>query len=173
MKRLGLLLACMWLVAAAGATQATLDPIAAELAVAALTNQFRARQGLSTLVMNPFLQRAARSHSQEMARLDYFDHLSPVAARRYPWDRLNLAGADADSVSENLFMATGHDMDMVPVLAVKSWQLSPEHRANLMDPAKTSVGVGIWVQGRDIYVTQMLTSEVSGFSGTELPPCRP
>lgn len=134
---------------------------AAELQVATLTNNVRRAHGLRPLSFNLYLQRAASSHSYEMCARGYFDHISPVPGRHYPWDRLNRVGVDADGVSENIYMASGYPLCDVPAMAIDSWLRSPEHRANLFDPAKSEVGVGLFVHAGTIYVTQMLSSAVS------------
>lgn len=133
----------------------------AEQQIVALSNAFRQKHGLPALVVSGPLRSAARTHSEEMARLGYFDHESPNAARRYPWDRVALAGADADSMSENIFEANGTAMAQIPALALQSWENSAEHRANLLDPTKTHVGVGIASNGKHILVTQVLSSPVT------------
>lgn len=160
MGRLRVLLAVVWLLSLQGSSSES-ETAAAELQVAALTNNVRHSRGLRPLTFNSYLQRAARSHSQEMFVRGYFDHVSPMPGRRYPWDRLNRVGVDADSVAENLYMAVGHPLSDVPSMAIASWLGSPEHRENLFDPHKSQIGVGLWVQGDTIYVTQMLSSAVS------------
>lgn len=136
-----------------------------EKRVVDLTNQVRLKYHLGELRPNDYLARAARSHSEEMARLNFFDHLSPNAARKYPWDRVNLMGADADAIAENLYLAEGYQMVEIAPMAIRSWENSPEHRHNLLDPAMTSVGVGVAVHGGQIYVTQVFSSDV-----TPMPP---
>lgn len=157
MVRLALLLAVLTLVALADAP-APLEPV--EDRVVVLSNEFRARNGLPPLQSNPSLARAARSHSDEMAHLNYFDHESPTLGRRYPWDRVNLLGSDADAISENLYLAEGYPLDQVAAMALHSWENSPDHRHNLLDPKVTNVGVGIALHGGQIYVTQVFSSAV-------------
>ena len=140
-------------------SQGTVDSFEGQ--VVNLSNEVRQRNGLPSLVANPYLSRAARSHSEEMARLNFFDHESPTLARRFPWDRVNQAGADADAISENIYLAEGYPLPEVPAMAVHSWEVSPQHRHNLLDPAVTSIGVGIAQVGGQIYVTQVFASPVA------------
>lgn len=132
-----------------------------ELQLIARTNQFRQQNSLPPLVPSSALRTAAHTHSEEMARLGYFEHESPVAARRYPWDRVALAGADADSIAENIFEAVGAPATEVAAVAQRSWENSPEHRANMLDVTKTHVGVGVFISGKHIFVTQVLSSPVT------------
>lgn len=132
-----------------------------EARVVALSNEFRARNGLPSLQSNPTLCQAARSHSDEMAHLNYFDHESPTLARRFPWDRVNQVGADADAISENLYLVEGYPLNVVAGMAVHSWENSPDHRHNLLDPAVSNVGVGIATHGGQVYVTQVFSSAVT------------
>ena len=134
---------------------------AVEQQVVARTNQFRQQNSLPPLVPSSALRTAARTHSEEMAKMGDFEHESPVAARRYPWDRVALAGADADSIAENIFEAVGAPMSEVAAVAERTWENSAEHRANMLDATKTHVGVGVFISGKHIFVTQVLSSPVT------------
>jgi len=145
------------------AADATLS--GAEAQIVKLSNQQRARLGLPLLEADSTLAAVSRGHSEEMARLNYFEHESPTPGRRDPWDRANLAGVDSDEFGENLFFAEGSPVAKTATLAVTAWMKSPGHRANLLSPNYTRVGVGLSVYKKQVYVTQL-------FSGT-LEPYRP
>lgn len=110
------------------------DP-AAEQRMLELVNQERARQGLPPLVMDEALREVARRHSEEMFRLSYFAHTSPVTGS--PADRLNAAGIRYTVAGENLAYA--------PAVQVAHDGLmnSPDHRKNILSPDFSRVGIGV------------------------------
>jgi uncharacterized protein YkwD len=77
----------------------------------------------------------ARQHGEEMFQLGYFAHDSPVTGT--PGDRI--AAADIQAV------ATGENLAYAPSLRVAHEGLmnSPGHRANILNPAFTRLGIGV------------------------------
>ena len=65
-------------------------------------NVERCAQGLSTLAPIPGLNAAATQHAQDMARLDFFDHVSPVPGRETLANRLAPTGVSLSRIAENL-----------------------------------------------------------------------
>lgn len=110
------------------------DP-ASEARMLQLVNAERANNGLQPLVLDPRLVGAARAHSEEMFRLSYFAHDSPVAGS--PFDRMQRAGVRFDLAGENLAYAP--DVDS----AHRGLMNSPEHRRNILTPGFRHVGIGI------------------------------
>lgn len=78
------------------------DPVA-ERQLLDLVNEERAQRGIGALVADERLVSVARSHSEEMFRLKYFSHESPVSGS--PFDRLKAAGITYSRVGENLAYA--------------------------------------------------------------------
>jgi len=95
-------------------------------------NAARKSHGLPALRVDVHLVRAARGHSADMMRRQYFAHGS-VAARAVA------AGARGPLFGEDLAWATGLTAQWV----VDHWLASPEHRAILLRPSFRRVGVGI------------------------------
>lgn len=56
----------------------------------ALVNQERAKAGCAPLRVQPALAKAARLHSLDIGRYDYFSHVSRDG--RTPWDRIQARG---------------------------------------------------------------------------------
>src|SRR5438105_1347622 len=54
------------------------DEAAAEQAMLGEINRVRAAHGLSAVTLDRALSSVARKHSEEMNRLHFFDHMSPV-----------------------------------------------------------------------------------------------
>ena len=135
------------------AQQVSTNSFAAE--VLRLTNQERASRGLAPLTNHSALAAAAAGHSQEMLDLGYFSHTSLTSGRSNPQDRVRQAGANPGLVAENIFQASGYDVNQVAQLAVDNWLESPGHRRNMLDPNATHLGVGFAEQNGTVAVTQV------------------
>ena len=104
-----------------------------ETALLRQMNVVRAQHGLGRLTFDPTLGRAARSHSRSMLASNVFAH-GAFGSRMLQFGvRGSLAG-------ENLAWGTG--TSGTPQGVVAAWLASPEHRANLLRPSFTRVGVG-------------------------------
>jgi len=101
-----------------------------------LTNIERANAGLSPLRLDTDLMMAARFKSQSMGQLNYFAHTHPVFGAFYNMPR-EMFGIDIRS--ENL--AIWH---RTPAGVVNGWMSSPDHRAAILNPAFTELGVGFY-----------------------------
>ena len=95
-------------------------------------NAVRTSHGLAPLRVDVRLVRAARGHSADMMRRQYFAHGS-VAARALA------AGARGPIFGEDLAWGTGATAQWV----VSRWLASPSHRAVLLRPGFRRVGIGI------------------------------
>lgn len=105
-------------------------------AVLELTNKARAGEGLGSLEYNATLERAAQAKADDMAARKYFSHTTPDG--KTPWTFFEAAGYAYQSAGENLAV---HFADVEPLQ--DAWMNSPGHRANIMSPKYTEMGVGI------------------------------
>lgn len=107
-----------------------------------LLNRQRAQHGLPPLRENGILDATSQQHSDEMVRLDYFEHDAPDG--RSVEDRLRAAGysrgANA-SAGENI--AYGAGKLATPAEIVAAWMRSPPHRADILRAAFTEIGIGV------------------------------
>ncbi len=110
------------------------DPVAEEQ-MFELVNEERAAQGLGKLAWDARLVAVARQHSEEMLRLKYFAHDSPVTGS--PFDRLKAAGIDYTVAGENLAYAQS------VTVAHRGLMDSPGHRAIILRPEFTRIGIGV------------------------------
>ncbi|MGW0613148.1 CAP domain-containing protein [Streptomyces sp. NPDC002788] len=118
-------------------------------AVTDLTNRERARAGLLPLTVDPLLTSAAQAHSTDMVARAFYAHTAPDGSR--PWDRAAAAGSTRRSIGENI--ACGQRS---PAEVVEGWINSPGHRANILDPGFTHIGIGFAGGGRaGTYWTQL------------------
>ena len=134
-----------------------------EARIVALSNAARQAAGLAPLRPDERLRTAARAHSGEMQARGYFSHTSPVGSHATPRDRAWIAGFAWLDLGENIFAAEGLDVRdeaRAARLAVEGWLSSPSHRANLLTPDFTAIGVGVSVKGRGFHATQVLGREV-------------
>ena len=117
-------------------------------------NRVRAEHGLPLLHADPYLQRAARAHSREMLGSNVFAH-GAFATRMAQYKvRGHLAG-------ENLAWGTGVRGTAQGILA--AWLASPEHRANLLRPSFTRVGLGDLVGSfRGYHGAHVVTADFAG-----------
>ncbi|OPF78890.1 stress protein [Streptomyces antioxidans] len=103
--------------------------------VIALTNTHRAAARLAPLAPDPRLTAAAQAHSDDMVARDFYSHTGPEGHQ--PWDRARAAGATHRGIGENI--ACGQRS---PEEVVRGWMDSPGHRANILKPDFTHIGVG-------------------------------
>ncbi|WP_151482929.1 CAP domain-containing protein [Streptomyces albicerus] len=114
-------------------TPAGLAQTAAE--VVALTNAERAAAGLPPLAGDQLLTSAAQAHSADMVARAFYSHTSPDGSE--PWHRAAAAGSTRRTIGENIACGQRSAAEVV-----RGWMDSPGHRANILKPAFTHIGVG-------------------------------
>jgi uncharacterized membrane protein required for colicin V production len=114
--------------------QLSADPIA-ERQMFDLVNDERAAVGLARLQWDDRLLPVARQHSEEMFRLKYFAHQSPVSGS--PFDRLKTAGITYTRAGENLAYAQSVSV------AHRGLMQSQGHRENILRPEFTHMAIGV------------------------------
>ncbi|HVR87978.1 MAG TPA: CvpA family protein [Candidatus Limnocylindria bacterium] len=107
----------------------------AEQRLVVLVNQERTSRGLAALVLDSRLVSVAREHSQEMFRLKYFGHQSPLTGS--PFDRLAAAQILYTRAGENLAYAQS------VVVAHRGLMDSEGHRENILRTEFTRIGIGV------------------------------
>ena len=100
-----------------------------------LLNSERLEAGLPPLVWSDVLAGVAGGHAAEMYEAGYFAHVSPVTGTA--GDRVEASGVRPALVGENLALAA--DPDAVH----RGLMNSPGHRANILDPRFSVVGVAV------------------------------
>jgi uncharacterized protein YkwD len=108
---------------------------ALESEVISLINQERSKAGLTPLAEQSQLTQTARSHAEDMACNDFFDHFSPTEGGVV--ERVTAQGYDFSSVGE--IIGAGF-VDSKSVVA--GWMSSPEHSKNILSREFTQIGVG-------------------------------
>lgn len=105
--------------------------------IIALTNTDRVKNGSPLLVENPLLTKAAQMKADDMLARQYYSHTTPEG--NSPLYFLDMVGYKYLNAGENLdltYESTSEDVHT-------AWLNSPLHRANLLLPQYTEVGVGV------------------------------
>jgi uncharacterized YkwD family protein/spore coat assembly protein SafA len=117
--------------------------------VVRLVNVERSKHGLPALKSNWELSRVARYKSQDMINKNYFSHTSPTYGS--PFKMMESFGIRYSAAAENI--AYGQ---RTPSEVMNGWMNSPGHRANILSPSYTQIGVGLAKTGSGVcYWTQM------------------
>jgi uncharacterized protein YkwD len=120
---------------------------AAVQAVLAGVNAERAKAGLPPLALSRELSGVATARSQDMANRNYFAHTDPDG--HDPFWHLQQAGIAFQTAGENI--AEGQP---TPESVVSDWMNSPGHRANILNPAYRTIGIGVVASGHGLVWTQ-------------------
>ncbi len=107
-------------------------------------NEWRLLLGLNALVLDHKLCNASRTHSEDMDKVGFFAHQSPVPGRKTPWSRAAEAGTKASG--ENIYKGSTS-----PNSANKGWFYSPGHHKNMFRSSHKRIGLGCY----DKHWTQM------------------
>lgn len=121
----------------------SLDLVKVNEALFKRTNQLRQREKLEPLKANSQLEEAAQGFAVVLAEMDKLDH---NADGKQPWDRTAEAGYKHSMVSENIaYQSTSAKItaDELAEKFMQSWENSPGHRKNLLDPHVMDLGVGL------------------------------
>jgi len=122
--------------------------------IIALTNAQRTQHFVGALTEDATLARAAQAKAQDMARNGYFAHVGPNGTE--PWSWILNAGYDYSYAGENLAVRFVDSSEVV-----EAWMESPTHRANIVKPAYTAMGVGV---ANGLYEGQPATYVVQYFA---------
>lgn len=106
-----------------------------ELKMLDLINQERQKAGVAKLTMDPELVKIARLKSQDMIDKNYFDHTSPTYGD--PFTMMKNYGIRFTYAGENL--AGNQSVEA----AHQALMNSPGHRANILNPNYSHMGIGI------------------------------
>lgn len=145
--KFGFLLACISLVTSINLKPSTLTP----QAILDLVNADRLQHGLNQLTLNPTLNLAALAKAEDMSENNYFAHNSPNG--NTPWFWFKSMGYHYTYAGENL--AEGYSD---PYELEKSWMESDSHRANILSPYYSEVGLAIVRNNNTNLVVQLFGS---------------
>lgn len=121
-----------------------------------LTNIEREKVGLSPVIENEALNKAAQAKAANMFEENYWAHFAPSG--KSPWDFILGAGYKFTFAGENLAKNFSEDTDVV-----EAWMASPSHRENLLNPKYRDIGIAV-VEG--VLNGQKTTLVVQEFGNT-------
>lgn len=159
-----------------------LDAADLERRIHDFVNTERTRLALDTVLFDVDLAAIARNHSEDMAVRKDFSHTDPVHGT--PSDRASAAGYTCEKlvgnmrysgVSENIALHYAYSgyrdiiesgqrrreydwltASQIARDVVVGWMESPGHRANIVDRRVNRQGIGVFVDGDRLYITQNL-----------------
>lgn len=128
------LLSCTVFLPSASAEEITTDSVLRTM------NAYRRVEGLGPYVTDPRMMAAAEDRMRHMEELGYWAHKAPDGTLPFVW--LEKRKFDFSMAGENL----AESFETVEIL-VDSWMHSEGHRANILSPSYTTVGIAI-IEGR-------------------------
>jgi hypothetical protein len=114
-----------------------------EIVIVEMTNGFRKENKLAGVKPNAALTAAARAFAEYLAKTGKFAH---EADGRGPDARATEKGYKFCVIAENLALnldSRGFETRQLAQQVVEGWKNSPGHRANLVKPDVTEIGVGV------------------------------
>lgn len=118
-----------------------------------LVNNERKKQGLKELKLSNNISNIANIKAQDMAKNNYFSHTSPSFGS--PFEMLQHFGVSYKAAGENIAAGQKSAEEVM-----KSWLNSSGHRANILNPAYTELGVGFATGGTyKTYWVQLFVKE--------------
>jgi hypothetical protein len=133
--------------------------------VATLTNDVRTKNSLTPLSVSDVLTRAATLKANDMAANGYFAHTSPTGLT--PWHWFGEVGYTFIYAGENLAI-NFNDSNTVE----QAWLNSPTHRANILSPNFTQIGIAT-ATGTYNGKTTTFVVEMFGMPATTAPKSTP
>jgi len=144
----------------ASTLQAQGPPNASQQKLLNLTNQARIDQGLRPLHWDSALAAAAQKHAQKMFEQHSLSHQLPGEPNLQI--RAAQAGARFREIAENVAMGNGAEG------VQKEWMNSAPHRANILDPKLTDVGVGVVEHSGYWYAAVVFDSAVPSIASNQI-----
>ncbi|MDU2063840.1 MAG: CAP domain-containing protein [Sporomusaceae bacterium] len=120
---------------------------AAEAQAVSLMNADRKANGLAPLAVDSRLTVLGENYAKDMIARNFFAHVNPEG--QSPFDRMKAAGITYKAAGENLAI------NQTIAAAETAFMNSSGHRANILNPNYTNIGIGVAYDGKgDVYVVQ-------------------
>ena len=101
-----------------------------------LVNTERQKSGLTPLTRSGELDKAAVEKASDMFSKNYWAHISPTGTT--PWEFITKSGYKYVYAGENLAKSFDNSRDVV-----EAWMKSPTHRANILKPEYSEIGIAV------------------------------
>ena len=144
-------------------------PDAWETQLLQLITASRSEAGVAPLAFDSELQSAADQHTHWMLDADTFSHTGSGGSS--PFQRMAAAGYDYRSAGENIAYISGWGAETIDSADVErlhaNLMASPGHKANLLNPNFTEVGLGLEQGDYGGWPALFLTEDFGGPSASE------
>lgn len=97
-------------------------------------NKIRMVNKLPPLIEDKRLVKSANEKAQDMTLRNYWSHVDPDG--KHAWPLILNAGYNYDFAGENLANKYNDEQSVI------EWMTSPSHRANILNPNFTNIGIG-------------------------------
>jgi uncharacterized protein YkwD len=138
--------------------------------IIALTNTEREQNTVGNVKEDALLDQAAQAKAEDMAKAGYFSHVGPDG--KTPWQWISASGYQYQYAGENLAVRFIDSKDVI-----NAWMESPTHRANIVKPVYSQIGVGVAIgmyQGQPAsYVVQYFGTPKSSVAAVAVAPVTP
>jgi uncharacterized protein YkwD len=144
------------------------DLATAERTMGTLVNVERGHTGLPALEYDDLLAGVARAHSEDMLKRQFFSHTNPE--KEGPGDRaVRIHPELIARIGENLhhvMITPGFELsekmglDQITRDGMASLMKSPGHRANILSPGYTHIGIGYSASEEEVCITQVFGEEI-------------
>src|SRR3989344_1321165 len=101
-----------------------------------LVNLERQKANLEPLVLSPNLSEAAQDKGVDMFAKNYWAHISPTGTT--PWEFITKSGYNYIYAGANMAKSFDKSEDVIT-----AWMKSPTHRANILKPEYTEIGLSV------------------------------
>jgi len=122
-------------------------------------NRERTFEKLPPLKWDANLASAARAHARQMAEHNHLSH--QFAGEPDLTKRAHDAGAYFSMVAENV--AEAPSVDELHI----EWMKSPPHRANILNPKLTAIGIAVEIRGEQYFAVQDFSTAVNSLTKEE------
>jgi uncharacterized protein YkwD len=119
-----------------------------------LINQDRAANGVRTVTWSAALARVAQYRAQDMLDRGYFSHYDPATGQLAFIQLFQAWGIGYTASGENIAWSTDPSMAGINTMLMNS----PEHRANILNPAYGRAGVGVASNGTKVIVVEVFSN---------------
>lgn len=112
----------------------TQNAIAVTDSIITAINKIRAENNLPPLVQDKRLSQSAYEKSKDMIDRNYWSHLDPDG--NMAWGNIKRNGYNYQHAGENMSRNFNDER------SIEEWMKSPTHRANILNPDYTDIGIG-------------------------------
>jgi uncharacterized protein YkwD len=131
----------------------------------AMVNRERANAGVSELKWSDKLKQSARKHTEKLAEHRMLSH--QFSDEPNVQARMAATGFHFSASAENVASTSGRSIADAAEEMHQGLMSSPGHRANILNPKYTAVGIGVVRKGNSYYATQNFARATDDYSSND------